>query len=180
MKEYESLSEAEDEDAENKQDAENQRKIADVDGIMKNMDKDNDGFLSLVEVMSRAHESEMEEKEKKIVQNAFNTADSDKDGKLSVAEVPVAMKKFESLSEAEDEDAEHEQNAEHQQKTADVDGIMKSMDKDNDGFLSLVEVMSRADESEMEEKEKKIVENAFNTADSDKDGKLSVAEFPVA
>merc|ERR1719464_2230340 len=147
---------------------------------MKSMDKDNDGFLSLMEVMSRADESEMEEKEKKIVQNAFNTADSDKDGKLSVAEVPVAMKEFESLSEGEDEDAEYEQNAEHQQKTADVDGIMKSMDKDNDGFLSLVEVMSRADESEMEEKEKKIVENAFNAADSDKEGKLSVAEFPVA
>jgi len=112
--------------------------------LMQNMDKDNDGFLSLAEIVSRADRGTMEEKEKKMVEKAFNTADSDKDGKLSVAELPVAIKEFEkkieSLSAADIDDAENEQNAENQQKTTaenehnienqqktkDVDGVMHS------------------------------------------------------
>merc|ERR1719264_2449981 len=124
---------------------------------MKEMDKDNDGFLSMVELTNE----EMQEKDKKVAENAFNIADADKDGKLSAAELPVAMKEFESFSEAEGEDGKEDDLS--------PEAIMKEMDKDNDGFLSLVELTNE----EMEEKE-------FNTADADKDGKLSAAELPVA
>jgi len=103
-----------------------------VEEVMQNMDKDIDGFLSFAEVTSRADMGKMEEKEKKMAENAFNTADSDKDGKLSVAELPVAIeefrKKFESLSAAEVEDVENEQNAENSlqlKKSGDSKGLGK-------------------------------------------------------
>merc|ERR550534_3542519 len=62
-------------------------------------------------------------------------------------------------------------------KAAKMDERMKKMDKDNDGFLSLEESMSWVDQEKMDETMKKMMENAFNAADSDKDGKLSVAEM---
>merc|ERR1719330_1050203 len=160
---------------------------------MKEMDKDNDSFLSLAELT----DEEMEEKDKKQMENLFNIADADKDGKLSAAELPVAMKEFESLSETEGEDAENHQDddeslsetegedGENHQDDDGMDGkddelssddIMRETDKDKDGFLSLVELM----DEEMEEKDKKLIEKAFNKADADKDGKLSAAEVPVA
>merc|ERR550534_3641304 len=60
---------------------------------------------------------------------------------------------------------------------AKMDERMKKMDKDNDGFLSLEESMSWVDQAKIDETMKKMMENAFNAADSDKDGKLSLAEM---
>merc|ERR550534_1322363 len=119
------------------------------------------------------------------MEKAFSTADSDKDGKLSVAELPMAVKEFQSLSEAEVEDAEHQQDSDDMDGKEDEfpsedmpEDMMQEMDKDKDGYLSLVELMPEAD-GEIDEKETKLIEKAFNAADSDKDGKLSVAELPV-
>merc|ERR1719410_1922513 len=68
--------------------------------MMKEMDKDKDGFLSLVELMHEA-DAEVAESEKKLLEKAFSTADVDQDGKLSAAELPTAIKEYETLSKAE-------------------------------------------------------------------------------
>merc|ERR1712008_477715 len=52
------------------------------------------------------------------------------------------------------------------------ESILKEMDKDTDGFLSLAEFL----DMESEEGPKKEMEKAFSNADADADGKLSVAE----
>merc|ERR550517_371722 len=92
-----------------------------LDGLMKEMDKDGDGFLSLVEVQTVAQDEDLEEEHKKLMEKAFHTADADKDDKLSAAEFPVAFKEYEtefpvafkeyeSFPEAEGEDGENSQD----------------------------------------------------------------------
>merc|ERR1719383_1435391 len=61
---------------------------------------------------------------------------------------------------------------------AKMDERMKKMDKDNDGFLSPEESMSWVDQAKIDETMKKMMENAFTTTDSDKDGKLCLADLP--
>jgi len=69
-----------------------------LEAIMREVDKDENGFLSLWECLPEADE-EIEEKHKKLMETAFNTADSDKDGNISAAELPMGIKEFEKLSE---------------------------------------------------------------------------------
>jgi len=168
--------------------------------MMKEMDRDKDGFLSLVELMLEA-DAEVEESEKKLLEKAFSTADVDQDGKLSAAELPTAIKEYETLSEAEGDGSRSLAEADGREDINNADdtnagtlddakggditdeeatpeAIMEEMDKDKDGFLSLVEIMPDADAEE--EQDKKLMEKAFSTADADKDGRLSAAELPVA
>merc|ERR1711933_395690 len=67
----------------------------DAENIVKEMDKDNDGLLTLEELMSVETEEPIPENDKKMMTEAFGIADADKDGKLSVAELPRALQEFE-------------------------------------------------------------------------------------
>merc|ERR1712008_274925 len=62
---------------------------------MKELDKDEDGSLSLAELID---DEEADEVVTEQVTNVFNTADADKDGKLSIAELPTAVKEFEKMN----------------------------------------------------------------------------------
>merc|ERR1719461_2340695 len=149
--------------------------------MMKEMDKDKDGFLSLVELMHEA-DAEVAESEKKLLEKAFSTADVDQDGKLSAAELPTAIKEYETLSEAEgagsrslaEADGKEDINNADDTNAGTLDdakggditdeeatpeAIMEEMDKDKDGFLSLVEIMP--DAYAEEEQDRKLMEKAF-------------------
>mmetsp|Transcript_81982 Transcript_81982/g.162814 ORF Transcript_81982/g.162814 Transcript_81982/m.162814 type:complete len:170 (+) Transcript_81982:96-605(+) len=67
--------------------------------IMKDMDLDKDGFLSLSEVVPE--EEGLEPKEMEEMKKVFVAADGDKDGKLSLDEIPAMIKAFESMDEGE-------------------------------------------------------------------------------
>merc|ERR1712129_115377 len=69
------------------------------ESIMREMDEDKDGFLSFEEFFSVEEALSAEEKE--VFTNAFNIADADKDGKLSVDEIPEAIKQFENMNAEE-------------------------------------------------------------------------------
>jgi len=116
---------------------------------MKELDKDKDGFVSLVELQKAAEAHGL--KDKTLPEMMINTADADKDGKLSAAELPMA---FEALR------------------------AIRELDKDGDGFVPLTDLQKVAEAHGL--KDKKLPETIFNTADADKDGKLSSAELPVA
>mmetsp|Transcript_111541 Transcript_111541/g.221757 ORF Transcript_111541/g.221757 Transcript_111541/m.221757 type:complete len:167 (+) Transcript_111541:37-537(+) len=73
--------------------------------MMKDMDKDGDGFLSLDEVIPDV-EGEIPEKEKDQLKKAFDVGDADKDGKLSLGELPGAIKEFEKMAETENPNEE--------------------------------------------------------------------------
>merc|ERR1719297_790666 len=61
--------------ADGAEDGDNMDEKATEEMIMQEMDKDNDGFLSRVEVISGANE-EVEESDKKLMETVFNTADA--------------------------------------------------------------------------------------------------------
>eukprot|EP00419_Tripos_fusus_P050971 CAMPEP_0172821792 /NCGR_PEP_ID=MMETSP1075-20121228/16218_1 /TAXON_ID=2916 /ORGANISM="Ceratium fusus, Strain PA161109" /LENGTH=155 /DNA_ID=CAMNT_0013662697 /DNA_START=56 /DNA_END=523 /DNA_ORIENTATION=+ len=63
--------------------------------ILKDMDKDGDGLLSLTEIVPDAQE--IDQSDKDLMTKAFAVADADKDGKLSIDELPVAMKEWEKM-----------------------------------------------------------------------------------
>jgi len=70
--------------------------------IMKEMDKDNDGFLSLAELFPQDEEVEVDDKETDMFTRAFDAADVDKDGKLSADELPAMIREFEKIGEADE------------------------------------------------------------------------------
>eukprot|EP00419_Tripos_fusus_P006439 CAMPEP_0172688372 /NCGR_PEP_ID=MMETSP1074-20121228/22383_1 /TAXON_ID=2916 /ORGANISM="Ceratium fusus, Strain PA161109" /LENGTH=198 /DNA_ID=CAMNT_0013508007 /DNA_START=64 /DNA_END=658 /DNA_ORIENTATION=+ len=69
--------------------------------LLKDMDKDEDGFLSLNEIVG--DEQDDDQLDKEIMTKAFAAADVDKDGKLSIDELPVAMKEWEKMVDAASE-----------------------------------------------------------------------------
>mmetsp|Transcript_26838 Transcript_26838/g.52509 ORF Transcript_26838/g.52509 Transcript_26838/m.52509 type:complete len:170 (-) Transcript_26838:39-548(-) len=68
--------------------------------ILKDMDQDGDGFLSLAELLPDSEEIEENDKDK--MQKAFAASDADKDGKLSVDELPALMKEFDGEDATEE------------------------------------------------------------------------------
>jgi len=178
---------------------------AKIDETMKKMmenaftttDSDKDGKLSV---------TEMDEMMKKKVEKAFNAVDSDKDGKLCLADLPSfnqemmepvgpvervgpvdaslsqgrkdgGMMMMKNMDKDNDGFLSLAEVMSWVDKAVKMDEKMNNMDKDNDGLLSLEENMSLVDQEKMDETMKKMMENVFNAADSDKDGKLSVAEM---
>jgi len=164
--------------------------------LMKELDKDSDGFLSLAELTG----VEMDDKHKKLMENAFNTADADKDGKLSAAELPVAMNEFESLSEAGGEDGENHQDDDHMegkddelssdendQDDDDTDGKDDELssdendqdDDDTDGKDDLLSSHeNHKDDGGMDGKDGELSpDDIMREADKDKDGFLSLVEL---
>mmetsp|Transcript_109936 Transcript_109936/g.212831 ORF Transcript_109936/g.212831 Transcript_109936/m.212831 type:complete len:195 (+) Transcript_109936:1-585(+) len=67
--------------------------------IMKAMDQDEDGFLSLAEMTSEDEEQPVEKEEMNAMKASFDVADGNKDGKLSLDELPVWIKSFMEPSE---------------------------------------------------------------------------------
>merc|ERR1719210_1658963 len=66
--------------------------------ILQDMDKDNDGVLTLAEIMP-IDEPETTEDEKKMMQKAFDHSDKNRDGKIQVSEVLGAMEEFTNMGE---------------------------------------------------------------------------------
>merc|ERR1711953_635547 len=71
---------------------------------------------------------------------------------------------------AEDE-ADEEGGEEEEDEDDSPQGIIKKMDKDGDGKLTMEEILSNP-EAEPEEEEKAKLEQFFKNADTDGDGKL--------
>merc|ERR1719414_850722 len=69
--------------------------------ILKNMDQDGDGFLTLAEM------SPEDEEPHPSVKKAFAIGDENKDGKLSLEEIPIAMKEFDQTGD--EPEGEHEE-----------------------------------------------------------------------
>merc|ERR1719195_2508521 len=75
------------------------------DGFMKEMDKDGDGFLSLEEMISDSDGDPIDAESKEMITGVFQSADEDKDGKLSVAELPKLFKEFDEMNPDLEDDA---------------------------------------------------------------------------
>mmetsp|Transcript_109932 Transcript_109932/g.212824 ORF Transcript_109932/g.212824 Transcript_109932/m.212824 type:complete len:142 (+) Transcript_109932:102-527(+) len=67
--------------------------------FMTDMDLDEDGFLSLSELVPE--DEGLPPKELEAMKKLFEAADGDKDGKLSLDEIPAMIKAFESMDEGE-------------------------------------------------------------------------------
>merc|ERR1719499_2467375 len=64
--------------------------------VMQGLDTDQDGLISMAEMMPEQIEEE-DWQHKEMMTKAWNVADGDKNGKLSVDELAVAMKEWESM-----------------------------------------------------------------------------------
>merc|ERR1719362_1984073 len=72
--------------------------IAPVDEMVKGLDTDGDGLVSLEELFPEG--AEEDEAEKNSIKKGFVVADADKDGKLSVAEFSTLIKQLQKDPEA--------------------------------------------------------------------------------
>merc|ERR1712032_244840 len=80
--------------------------VEDPADIIKHLDKDGDGMLSLEEILQEGHE-DFDEEDRKPLEKMFKQADEDGDGKMSLAELPAMVEMFNN--EQGQEDAEDEQ-----------------------------------------------------------------------
>merc|ERR1712032_1393644 len=74
-------------------------------GIVKYLDKDGDGMLSIEEIMQEGDE-DFSEEDREPLERIFKQADEDGDGKMSLAELPAMMKMFNEEQGQEDDEAE--------------------------------------------------------------------------
>jgi len=160
--------------------------------LMKQHDADGDGKLGITEISKLVAEADMEEQQH--AKEAFDESDKNEDGKLDRAELVqfVAMMNHaeeEALEEAHKESLlEAEEDAEAEEEAAqDAKEMMKHMDADGDGMLTLMEINKEAAEDPEEAKKEEIDEKAekiqkalkysFVTSDRNNDGKLDRAEL---
>jgi Ca2+-binding EF-hand superfamily protein len=120
----------------------------------------------LAATMVTAVENEGQEAPKKT--DSFSNADTDNDGKLSLAEYTASLPGKKNVeTRFVDTDTDKDGFVTKEEHTAD---FFKRKDTDNDGKLSLVEYTANAPDS-------KKSESLFKTRDTNNDGFLSLEEF---
>merc|ERR1719161_1641802 len=99
-------------------------------------DKDQDGFLTLEEVLSTG--AAQDERGIEWAKDSFAKADTNQDGKISVEELPGLIEAADNEDESEDEG----ENDDADEGGESAEDLMMEADKDQDGFLTLEEVLS--------------------------------------
>merc|ERR1719443_532308 len=114
-----------------------------AEDLMMEVDKDQDGFLTLEEVLSTG--ADQDERGIEWDKDSFGKADTNQDGKTSVEEHPGLIEAADNEDEGEDEG--EKDDADEGGESA--EDLMMEADKNQDGFLTLEEVLSTgADQDE--------------------------------
>jgi len=101
--------------------------------------------------------------DKQLIEGPFKEADRDGNGKLSAEEMPSFLQRMEEETEGEEVTEEEEEE--------EASALLNSFDADKDGVLTFAELAEHAED-------KQLVEGPFKEADTDGDGKLSAQEIP--
>mmetsp|Transcript_66246 Transcript_66246/g.130517 ORF Transcript_66246/g.130517 Transcript_66246/m.130517 type:complete len:249 (+) Transcript_66246:76-822(+) len=136
--------------------------------ILEEFDQNKDGKLTLVELTAELDEEDKNQEHD--IPKIFAVADHDKDGMLDLGELNVVMDQLRKKQEADREEQEHDKPDEVQ--------ILGDFDKDNDGKLSLTELIGNLDEDQ--KMRTNDIEAVFAMTDVDKDNKLDLQELKAA
>merc|ERR1719424_874344 len=145
--------------------------------VFKQFDTDNDGVLDMGEMQRAFRAIGLKKRDgSKITvdQEMFNSFDTNKDGKVSLAEIEAELNAnwvFDPAKWA----ASQERHSK-----IDMSKVFKQFDTDSDGVLDIREMqrafraigLKKRDGSKME-----VDLEMFNSFDTNKDGKVSLAEF---
>jgi Ca2+-binding EF-hand superfamily protein len=145
-----------------------QSEVGVADRIMNGFDTDNDGKISVMELMDRIEENKELDASFKGWREGFKEADVDQDMHLTKDELAnllqrVSRKRQHTLVEQSEETM--------------AASILQGLDLDEDGKLSLQELMARVGNNKELEAAFAGWKQGFSDSDVDKDGHLTVKEL---